>query len=189
MLNDAAISANPTKYTQNIRHGMYDGTRASMDCGLERCSAPKTANGMAKHKWVRATILSIPQAWTISFFAAASPIATSARPAADIDRAAPENARNWARFVSCMDLPNRYELLKFYDRATLPLVPRQDREMMSEDYDWSAEISKLQIRIRGETEREFQAGFGSAAMILLPFPHYRTRFGSQLGHRRRSFWR
>jgi hypothetical protein len=44
--------------------------------------------------------------------------------------------------------------------------------MMREDYDWAAEIAKLQIRIRGETEREFQAGFGSAAMILLPFPHY-----------------
>jgi hypothetical protein len=57
-----------------------------------------------------------------------------------------------------MDPPNRYELLKFYDRTALPLVARQDREMMSEDYDWSAEIAKLQIRIRGETEREFQAG-------------------------------
>jgi hypothetical protein len=82
--------------------------------------------------------LSIPQAWTISFFAAASPIASSARPAADIDKAAPEKARNTARFVGCMDLLNRYELLKFYDRATLRLVPRQDRGMMSEDYDWSA---------------------------------------------------
>jgi hypothetical protein len=40
-----------------------------------------------------------------------------------------------------MDLLNRYELLKFYDRATLPLIPRQDREMMSEDVDWSAQIA------------------------------------------------
>jgi hypothetical protein len=43
---------------------------------------------------------------------------------------------------------------------------------MGEDYDWSAEIAKQPIRIRGEEEREFQTGFGSAAMILLPFPHY-----------------
>jgi hypothetical protein len=50
MLIDAAISAKPTKYTQNIRHGMYDGTAPIMDLALEKCSAPKTANGMAKHK-------------------------------------------------------------------------------------------------------------------------------------------
>jgi hypothetical protein len=33
-----------------MRHSMYDRTRANSDCWLERCSAPKTANGMAKHK-------------------------------------------------------------------------------------------------------------------------------------------
>src|SRR5215471_2102295 len=91
---------------------MYDGTRASRDCWLERCSAPNTANGMAKHKWVRATILSMPRARAISFFEADSPIASSARPAADIHNAAPEDARNTARTVGCMDLTNQY---KFFE--------------------------------------------------------------------------
>src|SRR5215813_2309242 len=117
MLSDAATSAKPTKYTQNIRHGMYDGTRATRDCGLERCSAPKTANGMAKHKGVRATILSMPRAWAILFLAASSPITSSERPAADIDKAVPENARNTAGVVGCMDLPSGHKLLKFYDKV------------------------------------------------------------------------
>src|ERR1035441_4813947 len=117
MLSDAAIRAKPTKHTQNIRHGMYGGTRASRDRWVERCSAPKAANGMAKHKGVRATILSMPRAWAISFFAANSPIASSVRPAADIDKAVPENARNTAKIVVCMSLPNRYKLLRFYDKV------------------------------------------------------------------------
>src|ERR1017187_1580074 len=117
MLSDAATSAKPTKYTQNIRHDIYDGTTASRDCWLERCSAPKTANGMAKHKGARATILSMPRAWAILFFAANSPIASSERPAADIDKAVPENARNTARIVGCIDLPNRCKLLRFYDKV------------------------------------------------------------------------
>jgi hypothetical protein len=72
---------------------------------------------MAKHKGVRATILSMPRAWAILFLAANSPITSSERPAADIDKAVPENARNTARIVGCMDLPNRYKLLKFYDKV------------------------------------------------------------------------
>src|ERR1035438_4203757 len=108
MLNDAAISAKPTKYTQNKRHGMYDGTAFIINFPPERCSAPKTANGMAKHKWVRATTLSMPRAWVISFFAANRPIASSASPAADMEKAVRENSRNTARVIGCMDLPNRY---------------------------------------------------------------------------------
>src|ERR1700720_2220920 len=110
MLNDAAISAKPTKYIQNKRHGMYDGTIVS---GIppERCSAPKAANGMAKHKGVRATTLSMPRAWMISFFAANRPITSRARPAADIQKAVLENSKNTARIVGCMswlhDLPKR----------------------------------------------------------------------------------
>src|ERR1700720_60180 len=106
MLNDAAISAKPTKYIQNKRHGMYDGTIVS---GIppERCSAPNAANGIAKDKWVRAATLSMPRAWIISFFAANKPITSSARPAADIQKAMLENTRNTARIVGCMDLPNR----------------------------------------------------------------------------------
>ncbi len=70
MLKDAAISAQPTKYTQNKRHGMYRGTRFMSSRGPKRCSAPKTASGMAKHKLLKATILSRPRAEAISLFAA-----------------------------------------------------------------------------------------------------------------------
>src|SRR6266403_2651967 len=40
---------------------MYDGTRFIRNFAPERCSAPKAANGMAKHKLVRAAILSRPR--------------------------------------------------------------------------------------------------------------------------------
>src|ERR1035438_4397180 len=113
ILNDAAINATPTKYSQNKRHGMYDGTIIS---GIppERCSAPKAANGMAKHKGVRATTLSMPRAWTISFFAAHRPITSRARPAADIEKAVLDTSKNTARIVGCMDLPSRAQRLSFY---------------------------------------------------------------------------
>src|ERR1700758_5185385 len=104
MLKDAAINAKPTKNTQNIRHGMYDGTAVSKDCDAERCSAPKTANGMAKHKWVRATTLSTPRDRAISFLVANIPNPKSARPAADMDKTVPENVGNMARIGSCIDL-------------------------------------------------------------------------------------
>src|SRR5882672_10491247 len=84
---------------------MYDGTRSIRNFAPERCSAPNAANGMAKHKLVRATILSRPRAWAISFFAANRPITSSARTAADIDKAVRENSKNAARRVGCMDLP------------------------------------------------------------------------------------
>src|ERR1017187_6388824 len=103
MLNDAAMSAKPTKYIQTKRHGMYDGT-ICRGIPPERCSAPKAANGMAKHKGARATTLSMPRAWVISFFAASRPITSSARLAADIETAVLENSRNTARIVGCMDL-------------------------------------------------------------------------------------
>jgi hypothetical protein len=41
--------------------------------------------------------------WEISFFAANNPIASSARPATDIDKAVREKTRNRARMVGCMD--------------------------------------------------------------------------------------
>src|SRR5258708_16609477 len=106
MLNDAAMSAKPTKYIQNERQGMYDGT-IFRGIPPERCSAPKAANGMAKHKGVRATTLSMPQDWVISFFAASRPIASSARLAAHIETALFKNSRNTPRIVARMDLPTR----------------------------------------------------------------------------------
>lgn len=39
MLKDAAISAQPTAYTQSKRQGMYTGTRATTNRGPKRCSA------------------------------------------------------------------------------------------------------------------------------------------------------
>src|SRR6266851_1541963 len=84
---------------------MYDGTRSMRDFAPERCSAPKAANGMAKHKLVRAAILSRPRAWAISFFAANRPITSSDRTAADIEKAEREKSKNAARRFGCMDLP------------------------------------------------------------------------------------
>src|SRR5579875_457269 len=102
MLNDAQSSAKPTKYAQNKRHGMYDGTASMMNLAPERCSAPKTANGMAKHKLLKATILSRALARAISVFAAQSAITKSTMPALHIETAVREISRNVARMVVCM---------------------------------------------------------------------------------------
>jgi hypothetical protein len=99
MLSDAAISAKPTKYTQNKRHGMYGGTAFCMDFPRERCSAPKTANGMAMHKLVSVTIFSMPLACAISFFEASMPMTSSAMQAVSIDKAGRENSRSAKRIV------------------------------------------------------------------------------------------
>src|SRR5580692_10735262 len=115
MLNDAAISAKPTKYTQNKRHGMYGGTAFIRIFPPERCSAPKAANGIAKHKLVRATILLGPRAFAISFFAANRPITSSASPAPDIETAGRENSKNAARIVGGRDLLKLVQRVKFYD--------------------------------------------------------------------------
>src|ERR1700683_2467462 len=101
MLKDAATSAKPTKYAQNKRHGMYEGTPSMMDLAPDKCSAPKTANGMAKHKLLKTTILSRPRAGAISVFAAHSPIMNSRMPAPHIETAVREVSRNVARMVVC----------------------------------------------------------------------------------------
>ena len=108
MLKDAAISAQPTKYTQNKRHGMYRGTRFMSNRGPKRCSAPKTASGMAKHKLLKATILSRPRAEAISLFAANTPIKKSAMPAEQVATTVGEVSKNVARLVGCIDFPSRY---------------------------------------------------------------------------------
>src|SRR3974377_818661 len=94
MLNDAAIKAKPTKYAQNNRHGIYEGTASAMNLAPERCSAPKTAKGMAKHRFVNATTLSRPWARAKSLFAASSPITKITSPAPHIETAVRENSRN-----------------------------------------------------------------------------------------------
>src|SRR5580698_1340633 len=102
MLKDAASNAKPTKYAQNKRHGMYEGTPSMMNLAPERCSAPKTANGMAKHKLLKTTILSRPLARAISVFAAHSATRRSRMPAPHIETAVREISENVARMVVCM---------------------------------------------------------------------------------------
>jgi len=102
MLNDAASKAKPTKYAQNKCHGTNEGTACWMNCAAERCSAPKTANGMAKHKLPRATILSRPRAFVISVFAAHSAINRSTMLALPMENAVRENSKNARRVVECM---------------------------------------------------------------------------------------
>src|ERR1700739_4511749 len=102
MLKDAASSAQPTKYAQNKRQGIYEGTASMRNLAPERCSAPKTANGMAKHKLSKATILSRPCARAISALAAHRAIRKSRKPAAHIDTAVRENSKNVARKIVCM---------------------------------------------------------------------------------------
>src|ERR1700739_4042416 len=104
MLRAAATSAKPTKYAQNNRHGIYEGTRGRTNPTPERCSAPKTARGMAKHKLVKATILSRPRARTTSIFAAQSAIRKSRTPALHIETGTRENSKNAARMMECMEL-------------------------------------------------------------------------------------
>src|ERR1022692_1247975 len=119
MLKDAATSAKPTKYAQNKRHGMYEGKPSMMDLAPDRCSAPKTANGMAKHKLLKTTIVSRPRAGAISVFAAHSPIGKSRMPAPHIETAVREVSRNVARMVVCMSMPSVARV--FYLENVFPL--------------------------------------------------------------------
>src|SRR5260370_34867954 len=106
MLREADSSAKPTKYAQNKRHGIYEGTMNMMNLALERCSAPKTAKGMAKHKLVKATILSRPRAPAISLFAAHSATRKSRMPALHVETTVREISKNVARMVVCMWMPS-----------------------------------------------------------------------------------
>src|ERR1700745_3819822 len=99
MLKDANSSANPTKYAQNKRHGMYEGTASMMNLAPERCSAPKTAKGTAKHKLLKATTLFRPPAPAISLFVAHSATRKSAIPAPHIETAGREISKNVAKMV------------------------------------------------------------------------------------------
>src|SRR5260370_15711554 len=105
MLKDAASNAKPTKYAQNKRHGMYEGTLSMMNLAAERCSAPKTAKGMAKHKLLKATILSRPLARATSVFAAHSATRKSRMPALHIETTVREISKSVARMVVCMWMP------------------------------------------------------------------------------------
>src|SRR6201981_1632013 len=102
MLKDAARNAKPPKYAQNKRHGMYEGTLSMMNLAPERCSAPKTAKGMPKHKLLKTTILSRPRARAISVFAAHSAIRKRRIPALHIETTVRDIAKNAASIGVCM---------------------------------------------------------------------------------------
>src|SRR5579864_7881540 len=102
MLKDAASSANPKKYAQNNRHGIYEGTMGMRDSAAARCRAPKTAKGAAKHKLLKATILSKPRARAISDLAAHSATRKSRMPALHIETTVRGIAKNAARMFICM---------------------------------------------------------------------------------------
>src|SRR6202790_3273030 len=102
MLKDAASSAKPKKYAQNNRHGIYEGTIGMRDSAAGRCRAPKTAKGAAKHKLLKATLLSRPRARAISVFAAHSATRKSRTPALHIETTVREISKNAARMVVCM---------------------------------------------------------------------------------------
>src|SRR5713101_354757 len=105
MLKDTDNNAKPTKYAQNKRHGMYEGTLSMMNLAAERCSAPKTAKGMAKHKLLKTTILSRPPTRAISVFAAHSATTKSRMPALHIETTVREISKNVARMTVCMWIP------------------------------------------------------------------------------------
>src|SRR5207302_5457494 len=84
----------------------YEGTRGRTNPTSERCSAPKTARGMAKHKLLAATTLSRPRARAISALAAHRAIRKSRMPALHIESAVRENAKNAERMGVCMGMPS-----------------------------------------------------------------------------------
>src|SRR6266404_3113708 len=104
MLKDAAINAKPTKYAQNMRHGMYFGTKATRAFAPKRCSAPNTASGAAKHRLLSVVILSRPRASANSFFAAHPPIKRTAIPATHMAITSGATWKNMARMVVYIDL-------------------------------------------------------------------------------------
>src|SRR5271156_2693897 len=106
MLKEAASNAKPKKYPQNNRHGIYEGTMGMTNSTAERCRAPKTAKGAAKHKLLSATILSRPGARAISALAAHRAIRKSRMPALHIETGVRENSKNAARMVVCMWMPS-----------------------------------------------------------------------------------
>src|SRR5258706_8051772 len=97
MLKDADSRAKPTRYAQNNRHGIYEGTMGRTNSMAERCRAPKTAKGIAKHKLLKAAILSRPLACATSVLAAHKAIRKITMPALHIESGVREISKNAAR--------------------------------------------------------------------------------------------
>src|SRR5277367_2481102 len=94
MLRDAVIKATPTKYAQNKCQGIYAGTMVERPWAAERCRAPKTARGIAKHILPNATTLSSPFARAKSVLAAHRPIRKSTIPPVDMEKTVRENSKS-----------------------------------------------------------------------------------------------
>src|SRR5262245_53022996 len=97
---------------------MYRGTRAMRDCASERCSAPKTARGMAKHRLLKEAILSRPRALAMSSLAAHRPINRRAMPAEHMATAT-GIWKNVARRAGRIGLPICLQRLGFYNETEL----------------------------------------------------------------------
>src|SRR5216683_7751068 len=139
MLKDADSSAKPTRYAQNNRHGIYRGTRGRTNPTSERCRAPKTAKGMAKHKLLRATILSRPRARAISALAAHRAIRKSRMPALHIASAVRENAKNAERMGVCMGMPSVRS--RALSGARLPSLIRL--QIVQRRVDWASPLGQI----------------------------------------------
>src|SRR4029077_18251913 len=81
---------------------MYEGTMVLRESAAARCRAPNTANGAAKHRLFRATILSRPLARAKSDFATQSAMRMTRTPALHIKITVRENTRIVARIIVCM---------------------------------------------------------------------------------------
>src|ERR1700722_2804062 len=108
MLKEAASNAKPKKYAQNNRPGIYEGTMVMRPLAAARCNAPKTARGAAKHKLLKATILSKPRARATSALAAHRAITKSRMPALHIETTVREIAKNVASMLVCIWMHVRY---------------------------------------------------------------------------------
>ena len=65
-----------------------------MPLAADRCSAPKTASGIAKHRLLKATTLSTPVARATALFAAGKPIAKRTTAAAHVAFAVRDTSNN-----------------------------------------------------------------------------------------------
>src|SRR5262252_1555874 len=69
------------------------GTICMMPLAAAKCSAPKTANGRAKQRLARATILSRPPARTTSFFVASAAITKRTTAAEQVETTVRETSK------------------------------------------------------------------------------------------------
>src|SRR5438046_4184332 len=134
---------------------MYEGTLSMMKRAPERCSAPKTAKGMAKHKLVTAMILSRQAARAISVVAAHSATRKSRTPALHIETAGRGVPKSAARIVACMWMPG------VSPRALRPECPfrvQKRSEVYSEPNGIFLDLRRGRAPITSAVRRAFPCG-------------------------------